>query len=246
MPPLVPPLTALAAGILASPYIDISYAWIALPFACLVSIIRPRWTLIPVFVLGGIITSRQEIRPPGIPDDGYPRRVIARLEHAPEYRDPGYYLNVQILSVGGTEWWGRARLSFFPADEDLYRLFHELDLGAGDRIEVLVRLRPPNSYRNPGAFNYRQYLERQGIYWTGSVRNPRLIEVRDRGWHGNGKLRTWVTERIGSHFEDGSTTQALVLGMVLARMFHQPGDQGDLGSKNRIRVDLGSNWACVA
>ena len=33
---------------------------------------------------------------------------------------------------------------------------------------------------------------------------------------------------------------------VLARMFHQSGDQGDLGSKNRIREDLGSNWACVA
>ena len=32
----------------------------------------------------------------------------------------------------------------------------------------------------------------------------------------------------------------------LARMFHQSGDQGDLGSKNRIREDLGSNWACVA
>ncbi len=29
-------------------------------------------------------------------------------------------------------------------------------------------------------------------------------------------------------------------------MFHQSGDQGDLGSKNRIREDLGSNWACVA
>ena len=32
----------------------------------------------------------------------------------------------------------------------------------------------------------------------------------------------------------------------LARMFHQSSDQGDLGSKNGIREDLGSNWACVA
>ncbi len=36
------------------------------------------------------------------------------------------------------------------------------------------------------------------------------------------------------------------LRKALARMFHQSGDQGDLGSKNRIREDLGSNWACVA
>ena len=34
-------------------------------------------------------------------------------------------------------------------------------------------------------------------------------------------------------------------GAKLARMFHQSGDQGDLGSKNRIREDLGSDWACV-
>ena len=249
MPPLVPPLIALATGILASPYLDISYVWVTLPFACLVSIARPRWALLPVFVLGTILASRQEIRPPAIPDDGYPRRVVAQLERAPEYRAPGYYLNAQILSVGETEWWGRARLSFFPADEDLDRLFQQLDLGAGDRIEVLVRLRPPNSYRNPGAFNYRQYLERQGIYWTGSVRNPRLIEVRDRGWHGNDKLRTWVTERIGSHFEDGSTAEALVLGMVLGQQRRLPADAArkfQAAGLIHLLVVSGFNLALVA
>ena len=40
--------------------------------------------------------------------------------------------------------------------------------------------------------------------------------------------------------------QVFELLRQLARMFHQSSDQGDLGSKNRIREDLGSNWACVA
>ncbi len=43
-------------------------------------------------------------------------------------------------------------------------------------------------------------------------------------------------DRVADNLEPGA----------LARMFHQSGDQGDLGSKNRIREDLGSNWACVA
>lgn len=183
----------------------------------LIAIARVRYALLAVVLLGVLLASRQEIRPQAIPDDGYAVRVVATVDGAPKYRAPGYYLNVHILSVGEVEWWGRARLSYFPAEEDLERLFRQLDLGSGDRIEVLVRLRPPNSYRNPGAFDYRSYLERQGIYWTGSIRNPRLIQVLDRGWHGGDQLRERVTERVASHFEDGSTNQALVLGMVLGQ-----------------------------
>lgn len=224
MPPLVPPLIALLGGILASPYLDIYFVWITFPLALLIAIARSRYAFLAIFLLGGILTSRQEIRPPEIPDDGYPVRIVAVLEGAPEYRAPGYYLNARILSVGEVEWWGRARLSYFPAEEDLERLFRQLDLGSRDRIEVLVRLRPPNSYRNPGAFDYRRYLEGQGVYWTGSIRNPRLIQVTDRGWHGGDLLRHWVTERIASHFEDGSTTQALVLGMVLGQQRRLPAD----------------------
>ena len=217
MPPLVPPLIALLAGILASPYLDLTYVWITFPVTVLIAIARVRYALLAVVLLGVLLASRQEIRPQAIPDDGYAVRVVATVDGAPKYRAPGYYLNVHILSVGEVEWWGRARLSYFPAEEDLERLFRQLDLGSGDRIEVLVRLRPPNSYRNPGAFDYRSYLERQGIYWTGSIRNPRLIQVLDRGWHGGDQLRERVTERVASHFEDGSTNQALVLGMVLGQ-----------------------------
>ena len=224
MPPLVPPLIALLAGILASPYLDVSYFPTMFPLALLIAIARTRYSLLPIFLLGGILASRQEMRPPAIADDEYAVRVVATVEGAPEYRAPGYYLNARILSVGEAEWWGRARLSYFPADEELERLFRQLDLGSGDRIEVLARLRPPNAYRNPGAFDYRRYLERQSIYWTGTIRNPRLIQVLDRGWHGGDHLRRWVTDRIARHFEDGGATQALVLGMVLGQQRRLPAD----------------------
>lgn len=115
-------------------------------------------------------------------------------------------------------------MSYFPSDKELDALLRELELGSGDRIEVLVHLRRPGVYRNPGVFDYRRHLERRGIYWTGSVRSPRLIQVVRRGWHGPDRLRNWATKRIGSHFEDDPTIQALALGMVLGQRRRLPAD----------------------
>ena len=183
----------------------------------MVAVLRPRITVLCVFLLGAGLAARAEHRPPDVPDDGYPRRVVALLDRAPESREPGYYLNVRLISVDGRPWSGGARLFVFPADGQLDRLFRGLDLGAGDRLEVLVRLRPPNVYRNPDGFDYRRFLARRGIYWTGSIRSPRLIEVVGRGNHWRDRLRSWATESIASYFDDGETVEALVLGMTLGQ-----------------------------
>ncbi len=236
-------------GIVASPGLNSHYVWKVIPLAILIATARTRYAPIPIFLLGAVLVSLQEDRPPAIVDDQYPVRVVAIVEGAPEHRAPGYYLNARIMSIGGTEWSGRARLSYFPAGEYLDRLFRQLDLGSGDRIEVLVRLRPPISYRNPGAFDYRRHLERQGIYWTGSIRNPRLIQIRERGWHGGNRVRQWVTERIAGHFRDGGTNQALVLGMVLGQQRRLPGDavrQFRKAGLIHLLVVSGFNLALVA
>lgn len=126
-------------------------------------------------------------------------------------------MSVRLISVDGRPWSGGARLFVFPADGELDRLFRGFDLGAGDRIEALVRLRPANVYRNPNGFDYRRFLARRGIYWTGSIRSPRLIRVIGRGNHWRDRLRAWATEHIASHFDDGETVEALVLGMTLGQ-----------------------------
>src|SRR6185295_8790049 len=117
------------------------------------------------------------------------------------------------VSVDGRPSAGRARLTEFLDNPGILELFNTLELGRGDRVEVLVALRRPTVYRDPGVFDYRRYLERQGIYWTGTIRNPRLITVMSRGWHGPDRARLWITNRISRHFEDDNI-RGLVMGMV--------------------------------
>ena len=112
-----------------------------------------------------------------------PVRLVGLIRRAPEWRGLGVYLDLQVETLDGTPASGRARLTEFLDEPELNNLFEDLELGRGDRVEILVRLRRPLVYRNPGAFDFRRYLERQGVYWTGTIRNPRLITILDRGWH---------------------------------------------------------------
>ncbi len=45
----------------------------------------------------------------------------------------------------------------------------------GDRVELLVRAHVPRNYLNPGAFDERASLERQGIHLLGSLRDGSLL-----------------------------------------------------------------------
>jgi competence protein ComEC len=50
-------------------------------------------------------------------------------------------------------------------------------LRAGDRVELLLRVRPPRNFLDAGAFDARGYLAAQGIDLTGSLRNAELLQV---------------------------------------------------------------------
>ena len=53
-------------------------------------------------------------------------------------------------------------------------------LRAGDRVEALVKARPPRNFLDPGAFDLRGYLARQKIDLTGSLRSGELLQLIDR------------------------------------------------------------------
>ncbi len=53
-------------------------------------------------------------------------------------------------------------------------------LRAGDRVEALVKARPPRNFQDPGAFDLRGFLARQGIDLTGSLRSGELLQLIDR------------------------------------------------------------------
>jgi competence protein ComEC len=52
-------------------------------------------------------------------------------------------------------------------------------LRAGDRVEALLRARPPRNFLDPGAFDLHGYLARQQIDLTGSLRSGELLQLLD-------------------------------------------------------------------
>ena len=53
-------------------------------------------------------------------------------------------------------------------------------LRAGDRVEALVRARPPRNFLDPGAFDVHGYLARQKINLIGTLRSGELLQLIDR------------------------------------------------------------------
>ena len=187
-----------------------------------------------------------------IPDPGDTAvRAVGRLTRPPEWRGVGTYLDVELLSVDAQPYRGRARLTEFLDDPEQRALFDALDLGSGDRVEIVVKLHRPGVYRDPGVFDYRRHLERQGIYWTGTIRNPRLITVLDRGWHGPDRIKNWIQARLEAPFDQEMRPEikGLVLGMVLGRKFGLTAAierQFQAGGLYHIVVVSGFNLAVVA
>jgi competence protein ComEC len=148
--------------------------------------------------------------------------VIGKLTKAPEWRGLGVYLDLELLSVDAKPYHGSARLTEFLDGSGQREVFDALDLGSGDRLEIVVKLHRPAAYRDPGVFDYRRHLERQGVYWTGTIRNPRLITILDRGWHGTDRIKKWIERRVETPFQDrpaGREIAGLVAGMVLGRTY---------------------------
>jgi competence protein ComEC len=78
----------------------------------------------------------------------------------------------EILPVSGgmrANLYGEAHLASAPED-----------LRAGDRVEVLIRARPPRNFLDPGAFDAKGYLAGQRIDLTGSLRSGELLQLIDR------------------------------------------------------------------
>jgi competence protein ComEC len=215
--PLLPPLLALVAGILAADHLDPRAVWICLPLAVLLGFARRPCALIAIFLVGAGLRSREQ-PVPSLPPGNEASRIVGRLLHRPDWRGLGVYLDVAIDSIDGVPYRGRARLTEFLEDPELTDLFNALALGTGDRLEIVVRLRRPTNYRNPGVFNFQRHLERQGIFWTGTIRNPRLITVLERGhpfWRATDRIRSAIETRLSERFSSDREIQGLMLGIVL-------------------------------
>ncbi len=246
MVPLLFPLVTLISGILAGPYLNPTPVWMCLPLSVLLGIARRPFFLLAVFLVGAALRDAIPTVPPDPGTDAV--RLVGKIAHAPEWRGLGVYLDVQVLTVDGRAYRGHARLTEFLDDPERLQLFNSLDIGSGDLLEIVVAMRRPSTYRDPGVFDFRKHLEREGIYWTGTIRNPRLITVLGRGRHGFDRVRQWIENRISRHFEDDNI-RGLVMGMVLGRtagLSAETERQFQAGGVFHLVVVSGFNIAVIA
>jgi competence protein ComEC len=107
----------------------------------------------------------------------------------------------------------------------------QLSLHCGDLIEVPLRLRTPDVYRDPGAWSYAEYLLSEGIGATGSTQSSRVQILRSahptlqcrifaaQAWASN-RLQSFVSSSASSHLpqalrltpEDASMLNAMLFG----------------------------------
>ena len=102
------------------------------------------------------------------------------------------------------------------------------DLDYGDRIRLSLRLRRPEPARNPGAFDYRAFLERKGVYGIGTVRRSEQILSLKPGeggvfWHSVVlPLRRLIRRAINRNLAGGPA--GLLKGMLLGEKRSVPED----------------------
>jgi len=73
---------------------------------------------------------------------------------------------------------GRIRLRMeIPQDAAAEAAAEGLKLRYGDWIRAPVRLELPRVYRNPGSFDFREWMASiEDVYWLGNIRSPLLVE----------------------------------------------------------------------
>ena len=73
---------------------------------------------------------------------------------------------------------GRIRLRLeASADPESWATIEALRLQRGDAIAVVVRLRRPRVYQNPGSFDFRRWMESiEDVYLVGTIASPSLVE----------------------------------------------------------------------
>lgn len=91
---------------------------------------------------------------------------------------------------------------------------------AGDRVEALLKARPPRTFLDPGAFDLHAYLALQGVNLTGSLRDEELLRVtarpiptlRQRLARARGALFARLDSLFRGDAQRGAVLRAMLLG----------------------------------
>jgi competence protein ComEC len=153
-------------------------------------------------------------------DTSEPLRWRGRLREDPMILPWGhrYEIELEEVEVGGASiavrgglranLYGGAKVAEAPAD-----------LRAGDRVEALVRARPPRNFLDPGAFDLKGFLARQNVDLIGSLRSGDLLTLIDRPsptfLQRLARARGDMLVRLDSLFAGQREQQAVLRAMLL-------------------------------
>lgn len=103
-------------------------------------------------------------------------------------------------------------------------------LSPGDQLRLVVKLKAPGGFMNPGGFDYEKWLFQQRIIATGYVRNKNLTDVfikpgqRSVQWFE--ASRFWLRSRL-LQATTGLPNQGLILALAVGDRSHIQPDQWD-------------------
>jgi len=128
-----------------------------------------------------------------------------------------YELDLDEVEIGGkpVPITGGLRASLFQRDNSA----DPPTVRAGDRVEALIRVRPPRNFGNPGAFDVRGYLARQNIHVTGTLRSAELLqkigEPPPTVVHRLARARGRLLDRLDALFTTAPDRAAVLRAMLL-------------------------------
>lgn len=173
------------------------------------------------------LTLHQQSRPANIASDlieagkldsSQPLRWRGILRENPEQLPWGtrFTLDLDEVEVAGQpeQVSGGLRASYFGSDSS-----SAMKLRAGDRVELLAQARLPRNYKDPGAFDHRGQLERQGIELTASLRSLSLVTPLPGHSpalrHRMARLRGLLLERVDTLYAAAPQQAAVLRAMIL-------------------------------
>ena len=150
-----------------------------------------------------------------------PLRWHGRLREDPLVMPWGrrYEIDLEQVEVGGESipTSGGLRANLYGGPQQMANIPE--GARAGDRVEALVRARPPRNFLDPGAFDLHGYLARQKIDLIGSLRSGELLRVVERPpptlSQRLARIRGNLLARLDALFAGQPDQQAILRAMLL-------------------------------
>jgi competence protein ComEC len=222
--PLLLPVLALSAGILAGHFNYFRAVELIWPLASAVLLIvicfawrrarRLRLACVLLAIgIAGIVTQvahRRQTQPKLNVSDGETVLLDGCVVDPPVFSPDKAQFTLQLAP--GAE----ARVSVLLKGDAA------LPISYGQRIEAAAKVRSPHNFQNPGEFDYAAWLANQHIYWTASVHAPQDIHVQP-GHCGHQALawlfsvRTRALNRLDGLYPGDHETALLLKAILLGQ-----------------------------